>query len=75
MEEKELKDLVLTNVDFTKLDADHVYIFRMKQDFVDNATRETLEKTGKLLNEMLTKQDIKHIILFGDAFEITELVK
>lgn len=75
MEEKELKDLIFTNVDFTKLDADHVYVFRMKQDFVNNVARETLVETGKLLDETLTKQDVKHVILFGDAFEITELVK
>lgn len=75
MEEKELKDLVLTNVDFTKLDTDHVYVFRMKQDFVNNVARETLVETGKLLDEALTDQGVKHVILFGDAFEITELVK
>lgn len=75
MEEKELEQLVLTNVDFAKLDKEHVYVFRVKQECINQYAREDLEKLLDHFQKVLNTLDIKSIILAGDAVEITELVK
>lgn len=74
MEEKELKDLVFTNIDVAQLDTEHVYVFRMRPEHVAKCDHDTLMDNGKMLHDLLDNKGIKHIIVFGDTYDITELV-
>lgn len=75
MTEKELEEIVYTNVDFTKLDAEHVYVFRIRKDYIAAASVEDIDLVAKNLSEKLQMLGIKFIIVVGDMFEITELVR
>ena len=75
MKEKELDNVVFSNVDVANLDEEHVYIFRVKQKYLNSVSKEAIREMCKSLSESLKKLDVKHIIMLDDIFDIKEIVK
>ena len=75
MKEKELDNVVFSNVDVANLDEEHVYIFRVKQKYLDSVSKDAIRETCKSLSESLKKLNVKHIIILDDIFDIKEIVK
>ena len=75
MKEKALDNVVFSNVDVAKLDEEHVYIFRVKQKYLDSVSKDAIREMCKSLSESLKKLDVKHIIILDDIFDIKEIVK
>lgn len=75
MKEKELDNIVFSNVDVAKLDEEHVYIFRVKQEYLDNVSKDAIREMCKSLSESLKKLNVKHIIILDDIFDIKEIVR
>ena len=75
MKEKELDNVVFSNVDVTKLDEEHVYIFRVKQKYLDSVSKDAIREMCKSLSESLKKLNVKHIIILDDIFDIKEIVR
>ena len=75
MKEKELDNVVFSNVDVAKLDEEHVYIFRVKQKYLDSVSKDAIREMCKSLSESLKKLNVKHIIILDDIFDIKEIVR
>ena len=75
MKEKALDNVVFSNVDVAKLDEEHVYIFRVKQKYLDSVSKDAIREMCKSLSESLKKLDVKHIIILDDIFDIKEIVR
>lgn len=75
LKEKELENALFSNVDVTNLDKEHVYVFRVAQEYLNNAPKETINEMCRALKKSLDALEIKYVILAGNIFEITELVK
>ena len=75
MKEKALDNVVFSNVDVAKLDEEHVYIFRVKQKYLDSVSKDAIREMCKSLSESLKKLDVKHIIILDDVFDIKEIVR
>ena len=75
MKEKELDNVAFSNVDVAKLDEEHVYIFRVKQKYLDNVSKDAIREMCKSLSESLKKLNVKHIIILDDVFDIKEIVR
>ena len=75
MKEKELDNIAFSNVDVAKLDEEHVYIFRVKQEYLDNVSKDAIREMCKSLSESLKKLNVKHIIILDDIFDIKEIVR
>ena len=75
MKEKALDNVVFSNVDVAKLDEEHVYIFRVKQKYLDSVSKDAIREMCKSLSESLKKLNVKHIIILDDIFDIKEIVR
>lgn len=75
MKEKNLDNIIFSNVDVAKLDKEHVYVFRVAQEYINEAPKEIIEEMYEALKKSLDSLEIKYVILAGNVFEITELVK
>ena len=75
MKEKELDNVAFSNVDVANLDEEHVYIFRVKQKYLNTVSKEAIREMCKSLSESLKKLDVKHIIILDDVFDIKEIVR
>lgn len=75
MKEKELDNVVFSNVDVANLDEKHVYIFRVKQEYLNNVSKDAIREMCKSLSESLKKLNVKHIIILDDVFDIKEIVR
>lgn len=74
MEEKNLEELIYSNVDFAKLNKEHVYIFRFRRDYIELSSSKDIENLCNQLKARLDELGIKYIIIVGDIFAITELI-
>lgn len=75
MKEKALDNVIFSNIDVAKLDEEHVYIFRVKQKYLDNVSKDAIREMCKSLSESLKKLNVKHIIILDDVFDIKEIVR
>ena len=75
MKEKALDNVAFSNVDVAKLDEEHVYIFRVKQKYINNVSKDAIREMCKSLSESLKKLNVKHIIILDDVFDIKEIVR
>ena len=75
MKEKALDSAVFSNVDVAKLDEEHVYIFRVKQKYLDSVSKDAIREMCKSLSESFKKLNVKHIIILDDVFDIKEIVR
>lgn len=75
LKEKDLDNVAFSNVDVAKLDKEHIYVFRVAQEYINEVAKESVEEMCKALKKALDGLDIKYVIIAGDVFEITELTK